>query len=73
MKCRISGCPGDYVQRRILHAVRNRGEVVVFDGVPAEVCDRCGDTLFAPETVRRLEELAKSNIPPQDYAPIFQF
>ncbi len=73
MKCSLSGCPGVYAQRRILHVVRDRGEAILFDGVPVEICDLCGDTLFAPETIRRLEELVKSNIPPKGFAPIFQF
>ncbi|HAO80497.1 MAG TPA: hypothetical protein DCQ92_16315 [Verrucomicrobia subdivision 3 bacterium] len=47
MKCSIEGCPGEYEPRAITHTVRPGGRVVVIDHVPAEVCDVCGDVLFA--------------------------
>ena len=60
MKCSIRGCTGEYEQKAITHTVRHQGQVVVFDQVPAEVCDVCGDTLLADETVKKIEELLKS-------------
>ena len=55
MKCSISGCPGTYEARTVIYTVRRRGEVIVIDHVPAEVCSICGDVLLTPDTVRRIE------------------
>ena len=52
MKCSIKGCPGMYEERLIVHTVRFRGQTIVIDHVPAEVCSVCGDVLLTPETTR---------------------
>jgi YgiT-type zinc finger domain-containing protein len=38
MKCSIRGCPGEYEERTIVHTVKHKGDVIVIDHVPAEVC-----------------------------------
>lgn len=73
MRCSIQGCPGEYEERRIVHTVRHRGEIVVIDGVPAEVCSLCGDVLLSPETIRRLESLLESRTAPTATAPLYQY
>ena len=45
---------------------------MVIDHVPAEVCNVCGDVLFAPETVRRIEALLKATPPPNRNVPIYE-
>jgi YgiT-type zinc finger domain-containing protein len=71
MKCSIKGCPGEYVVRRIVHTVRKDGRLLVFENVPAEVCDVCSDTLLSPETVRRIEALIEQEAEPQSHAPVY--
>ena len=73
MKCMIRGCSGQYETRMIVHTVRRRGEVVVIDHVPAEVCDICGDVLLAPETVRRIEALLEATTRPSRTVPLYEF
>lgn len=73
MRCSIQGCPGEYEERSIVHTVRHRGEIVVIDGVPAEVCSLCGDVLLAPETIRRIEHLLESRTAPTATAPLYQY
>jgi hypothetical protein len=53
--------------------VKPRGEVIVIDHVPAEVCNVCGDVLLAPETVRRIEALLKTNGRPARKVPLYEF
>ena len=72
MKCSIKGCPGEYKPKAITHTVRQRGQVVVFDQVPAEVCDVCGDTLLAEETVVKIEKLLKSKNPTKS-VPMYEY
>ena len=73
MRCTIQGCPGRYEKKTVVHTVKLRRNVVVIDHVPAEVCDVCGDVLFAPETVRRIEKLLRR--PPQaaKEIPLYEF
>jgi YgiT-type zinc finger domain-containing protein len=73
VKCRIVGCPGTYEARTVVHTVKRRGEVIVIDHVPAEVCNVCGDVLLAPETVRRIERLLTATPPPTRTIPLYEF
>ena len=73
MKCSITGCPGEYEGRKILHTVRHQGQVMVIDHVPAEVCEVCGDVLLEPETVRRLEELVKNPTQASKTVPLYEY
>ena len=73
MKCSIQGCPGEYEERRIVHTVRSGERVVVIDHVPAEVCSFCGDVLFKPETVRRIEKILREKAPPVRTAPVYEY
>ena len=73
MKCSIVGCPGVYEDRKVLHTVRHRGQVVVIDHVPAEVCSVCGDVLLKPGTVRRIEKLLKSAPHPAGTVPLYDY
>jgi YgiT-type zinc finger domain-containing protein len=71
--CSIRGCPGTYEPRALIHAVRHGGQVTVVEGVPTEVCSVCGDTLLAPETVRRLEQLLSGQAVPVGSAPLYEY
>ena len=73
MKCSIKGCPGHYERRLIVHTVRRDHKVLVFEDVPAEVCDVCSDKLLAPETIRHLEALMKQDTRPRSHAPVFAY
>lgn len=67
------GCPGHYEEREGAHTVRYRGQLIVIDHVPAEVCVVCGDVLFTPETVRRLEQLLGTSAVPVSMVPLYEF
>jgi YgiT-type zinc finger domain-containing protein len=73
MKCSITGCPGDYDERKVLHTVRHREKVMVIDHVPAEVCTVCGDVLLKPETVRRLEQFLTEPAPSSRTIPLYDY
>jgi YgiT-type zinc finger domain-containing protein len=73
MKCVLEKCAGVYEPRTVVHTVKHQGEVMVIDHVPAEVCNICGDVLFAPETVRRIEALLKATPPPSRNVPLYEF
>lgn len=73
MKCSIQGCPGEYEKRVIVHAVKRGADVLVFEDVPAEVCDVCSDMLLAPETVRHLEQLMQRHAEPEKHVPVYAY
>ena len=57
MTCSIEGCPGEYEASTIMHTARHKGQVVVIDYVPVDVCSLCGDALLKPDTVSKIESL----------------
>lgn len=73
MRCSIRNCPGHYETRLIVHAVKRGAEVLVFEDVPAEVCDVCSDTLLAPDTIRHLEQLMEKRARPERHAPLYAY
>lgn len=73
MRCSLDGCSGGYEDREIVHTVRYRGQPVVIDHVPAEVCTVCGDVLLAPESVRRIEALLRNATRPARTVPLYEY
>lgn len=73
MECGIRGCPGVYEERLITHTVHHDGEIVIIDHVPAEVCTECGDILFKPETVRRIEAILGRRAQPAQMVPLYEY
>ena len=73
MKCTVEGCPGEYEPRTVTHTVRHRGELVVIDHVPAEVCAVCGDVLLRPPNIRHLEQLLQSHHKPVGTVPLYEY
>ncbi len=73
MNCTINGCPGHYEDRVIVHTVKRGSQVLVFEDVPAQVCDICSDTLLAPETIRHLEKMIALKQEPHKHAPVYAY
>ncbi len=71
--CHMPNCPGEYEDRKIVRATRFGGQLIVIEGVPAEVCSFCGDTLFTPDTSATLERVVRT--PPQPVAmlPLYRY
>ena len=69
MRYIIADCPGEYEQREVVRAIRQGNRVIVVEHIPAGVCDVCGDVLFTPETIERLEVLRKTTAPPTSTVP----
>lgn len=73
MKCSVTGCPGEYEERLIVHTVRKGEDVFVFEDVPADVCTVCSDTLLKPATIRHLDELMRQKAQPERFAPVYAY
>jgi YgiT-type zinc finger domain-containing protein len=73
MKCSVENCLGEYEPREVVHTVHHGQHILVIDHVPALVCDRCGDVLLTPETVRRIELLRRGAGTPTGTVPLYDF
>ncbi len=73
MKCSITGCPGDYENRNIVHTVSQNNKVTVIDHVPAEVCSICGDALLSPTTIRHIESILEGSKSPERTVPLYEY
>ncbi len=76
MTCSNQGCPGAYEDREVIEVVRagrDDPHFIVVERVPATVCDVCGDTLFTPETVARLQALRQAPPAATCCAPLYDF
>jgi YgiT-type zinc finger domain-containing protein len=73
MRCNVDNCPGEYEQKEVVHTIRRGNQIIVIDHVPAEVCTVCGDVLFTPDTVRQIELLRHSTMPPVRTVPLYDF
>jgi YgiT-type zinc finger domain-containing protein len=72
-ECSITDCPGEYEQREVVRAIRQGKRIIVIEHIPAEVCDVCGDVLFTPETIERLETLRNTTTPAARTVPLYEF
>ena len=52
-------CDGKVEQRVIRARFHFKGQTIYVDGVPAWVCDKCGEQYFEAPVYKALEEIAK--------------
>ena len=50
-------CKGEVVQKRIQHVHQWGEKIIIFEDVPAEVCQQCGETYFSPEVLEKMDEV----------------
>lgn len=72
MNCTVNNCTGEYEHREVVRAIRQGERIIVVEHIPAEVCDVCGDVLFTPETIERLEALRQTATPVRS-VPLYDF
>jgi YgiT-type zinc finger domain-containing protein len=72
-KCPLPGCPGTEELKPQVYTARRKGQLIVFRNVPAWVCNFCGETVFALETSRRLEQLIEAPGQPVGLVPLYEF
>ena len=69
-KCTLCS-EGQYLDKHIVFSSRRGDQLVVIEGVPALVCDVCGDRIITEDTAREIERVATG--PPIDSAPLYHF
>lgn len=53
MKCDL--CGGTVREENVSYTLFYEGHWVIVENVPAKVCHQCGEKLFSPDTVDRLQ------------------
>lgn len=62
---------GQYLNKHVVFSSRRGDRLVVIEGVPALVCDVCGDRVITEETAREIERVATGS--PVDAVPLYRF
>jgi len=73
MKCDVCGSP--MKEQRVTYTIQTDDKLVVVEHVPAKVCDQCGERLYSPETVERLQKTVWEQRSPSRVlqTPVFDF
>ncbi len=53
MKC--DRCGGEYQENVVSYTIMYEGRFHIVEGVPAKECDKCGERLYAPKTVEKIQ------------------
>lgn len=60
-------CGGQVQERSVSREVfRHKGSFVILKDVPIGVCDKCGARYFDASVVRRVAEIGRGLVPPQE-------
>ena len=60
---RCAFCKGDLEEKTVTYTTEYRGRVAVVENVPALVCEQCGETVFRPEVVEKLQKIVWGEFP----------
>ena len=73
MKCYLCGSPMN--EQMVTYTIQLDEKLVVVEHVPAKVCGQCGERLYSPETVERLQKTVWEQRSPSRVlqTPVFDF
>ena len=73
MKCDI--CGGAMHNQETNYTLKINDRFVVVENVPAKVCQQCGEILYSPDVVERLQNTIWNNREPEKTieTPVFDF
>ncbi|MBM3134854.1 MAG: type II toxin-antitoxin system MqsA family antitoxin [Chloroflexi bacterium] len=63
-------CKGKLARKRIRHVHRWGTRIIIFDDVPAEVCQQCGEVYFSPEVLKLMDEMTLQDYQPKAVIPV---
>lgn len=76
MRCAF--CKGETKEQLIRYVQEFKGNVVIIENVPAEVCNQCGEKFIRPEVAAKIQRLVwdqpspkrKAEVPVYDLAEV---
>lgn len=68
-------CGGPIQEQRVTYSIEFEGRLHIIERVPARVCLQCGERLFSPETVEKIQNAIWHGQKPKKFArlPILDF
>ncbi len=68
-------CGGEVVSKNVTFVYKYSEQLLVIENVPAEVCTRCGEKTYSPETTDQIMAFAKQHFKPvkQVEVPVFDY
>ena len=67
---RCRSCGGTLKDGRVTQAEEFSGKFAILENIPAQVCRQCGDGLFRPEVVEKIQQLVWSGATPDRIAQV---
>jgi len=66
-------CGGHVVPKQVRHIHEWGEQVFIFEDVSAEVCQQCGEVYFAPDVLKRMDEVTLGKAQAASYikVPVF--
>jgi len=66
-------CQGQVVPKRVRHIHEWGKQVLIFEDVPAEVCQQCGEVYFGPEALKMMDQVTLGQLEAPAYlsVPVF--
>jgi YgiT-type zinc finger domain-containing protein len=58
MKCIV--CKNVMKRKKTTIELRLKGDLIIIDGIPADVCDYCGEKVLSPEVVDSVSKIYKN-------------
>jgi YgiT-type zinc finger domain-containing protein len=52
-------CRGRIVKRKVSHVHRWGKKIILFEDMPAEVCEQCGEIYFSPDTLEMMDKATR--------------
>lgn len=73
MTCDLCGAP--LTRKEVTYSIELDGRWIVVEHVPAKVCPQCGEKMFSPDTVKRLQHTMWSKRVPTKIleTPVFDY
>lgn len=73
MKCDL--CGGAMLEKKTTYTLEIHKRFVMVENVPAKVCQQCGEMLYSPDVVDRLQKTIWNNKEPEKTieTPVFDF
>ncbi len=65
MKCDL--CGGTIVNREVSYTIEFKGHLYIIEHVPAKECMQCGERLYSPETVEKIQNAIWQNRKPDRF------